>query len=759
MVANSKNDDPRRMKPGALCRLLNATPLGEVINDKRLYRHRQRPDGKIGDGRIVDILRYAAWLVEYKANFVAGESWGSVKERARKRAAAISAEGRDIGELPAVVNPVRRDRCRTDFKHYCEEYHPETFCLGWSKDHLRVIEKIEATMLRGGQDAIAMPRGSGKSSLCETGCEWAVLYGHRSFVALIAASEPLAKAALDSIKSELESNDELFGDFPEVCLPIRTLDGITARAAGQLYQGKRTHIEWKAGEIVLPTMPGSDSSGAIIKTAGITGAVRGMKHKLRNGKTVRPSAVLIDDFQTAASAKSANQCQERLRIISGDVLGMAGPDVRIAALAPMTVVRKGDAADQLLDQEKHPEWESERCPLVYKWPQRVDLWDKFKSVLIESEGNGEERQKRATEFYRKNREAMDEGAVVGWADRFIKETQLSALQYAYEWKIRDEEAFAAEAQQSPLSDDSHATQLQADDVMQKCTTRERRLVPYETTHLTAFIDIQQTGLFYVVIAWQPEFSGSVIDYGTWPNQPKPYFQRADMAPTMMEATGADSIESAIYAALEKLTAYLAGSDWDRDRGGIQTLDKLLIDANWGKSTPTVYQFCRESIFKNVLMPSHGMGLGPHKVPFSEHAITPQEQVGLEWKIVNNVKKRPIPYCLIDTNYWKSFVVDRWTTAKGGKGSLTIYGDRPAAHQMFADHQTAEYSTPTSGRGRTVNVFTERPGRENDYLDAVVGCAVGASICGVSLAGTQIREDRRTSGADQWNAFLGTARRG
>ncbi len=77
--------------------------------------------------------------------------------------------------------------------------------------------------------------------------------------------------------------------IPEVCFPIQALDGIANRANGQLYQGKRTQIGWTAKEVVLPTIAGSKASGAIIKVAGLTGRIRGMKFKRPDGKTVRPS--------------------------------------------------------------------------------------------------------------------------------------------------------------------------------------------------------------------------------------------------------------------------------------------------------------------------------------------------------------------------------------------------------------------------------------------------------------------------------------
>lgn len=55
--------DPRRLRPGELCRLLNSTPLGEVVTPRRLLRHRAQAGLRIGDGTTVDLLRYAAWLV------------------------------------------------------------------------------------------------------------------------------------------------------------------------------------------------------------------------------------------------------------------------------------------------------------------------------------------------------------------------------------------------------------------------------------------------------------------------------------------------------------------------------------------------------------------------------------------------------------------------------------------------------------------------------------------------------------------------
>jgi hypothetical protein len=155
--------DPRRLRPSELCRLLNSTPLGEVINERQLHRHRTRAGLRIGDARHVDLLRYVAWLVELRHTPKPepdGDPYEKLKDRARARNVALAITGRDIGEFPAVVNPERKARAASDFRFFCEAYFPRTFSLPWSRDHLKVIGRIEQAVLRGGLFAMAMPRGS-----------------------------------------------------------------------------------------------------------------------------------------------------------------------------------------------------------------------------------------------------------------------------------------------------------------------------------------------------------------------------------------------------------------------------------------------------------------------------------------------------------------------------------------------------------------------------------------------------------------------
>jgi hypothetical protein len=748
--------DIRKLRSSELCRLLNSTPLGEVIGERDLHRHRNRAGFRIGDGRYIDLFRYLAWLVEIRHTPKPEpdtDPYAVTKERSRARAAAISLAGRDIGELPDPVNPARRLKAKDDFRFFCESYLPLTFHLPWSADHLKVIAKIEKAVLKGGLFAMAMPRGNGKTSQAEIACLWATLYGHRDFVCLIGSDEGHAMDMLESIKTELDGNDLLAEDFPDVCFPIQCLDGIANRCSGQLYQEERTHVGWTAKDIVLPTLkpPGwlenpslrpfvdkkgySLASGAIVKVAGITGRIRGMKYKRADGHTARPSLVVIDDPQTDESARSLSQCATRESILAGAVLGLSGPGKKISGIMPCTVIRPGDMADNILDRDKHPEWNGERTKMVYSFPTNEKLWTRYAEIRAESlrMGHG---GREATEFYRDNRDAMDEGAVVAWPERHNYD-ELSAIQHAMNLKLQDDAAFFAEYQNEPLPEEVTDDDLMtADQIAAKINRLGRGAIPIGCNHLTMFIDIQAKLLFYVIAAWEDDFTGYVVDYGSYPDQKRGYFTLRDARHTLATAAPGTGLEGSIYAGLEVLTNQQLSKKLRRDDGADMQIERCLIDANWGVSTDVVYQFCRQSAHSAILLPSHGRFVGASSVPFSEYKRKLGDRVGHNWRIPNVQGKRAVRHVVFDTNYWKTFCHARLAVAMGDKGCLSLFGDSPAQHRLLAEHITAEYRIKTAGRGRTVDEWKLRPETsENHWLDCLVGCAVGASIQGVMLFGT------------------------
>lgn len=569
------------------------------------------------------------------------------------------------------------------------------------------------------------------TSLSETACQWAILYGHRSFVPLIGSDENNALGMLNSIKTEFETNDLLNEDFPEAIYPIRCLDGIALRAKGQLFEGERTHIGWTNDEIVMPSIPGSKASGAVIKVGGITGGLRGMKVKRADGETMRPDLILIDDPQTDQSARSPSQCETRERILKGAILGMAGPGRKISGLMPCTVIADDDMADRFLDRDKHPEWNGTRTQMLYAFPTNDKLWDEYSRIRADSM-RAEHGGREATEFYAENREAMDAGARVAWEERHDPD-ELSGLQHAMNLRFdRGEDAFWAEYQNRPRKPDTaREDDLTTDKVCSRINRYRQSLVPISCNHVTAFIDVQATLLFYVVVAWEDNFTGYIINYGSFPDQKRPYFTLLDSKIKLSSRIDATTLEGQIYGGLERLTYGLMSQEWTRDDGASLPIGRLLIDANWGTSTDLIYKFCRESAYFAILMPSHGKYVGASSMPMREYITKPGDRMGLNWIIPNVQGKRAVRHVTYDSNYWKSFVHSRFNVPIGDPGSLTIFGDNPEQHAMFADHICAEYRVRTQGRGREVDEFKLRPQRpDNHFLDCLAGNAVAASIQGV-----------------------------
>lgn len=685
--------------------------------------------------RNIDFFRFAAFVVTHrppKAKGVSVNKYIEHKAEMNKRNKEASALGRDIGDLPEVKDVERKKECEYNFKRFCECYYPNTFEKEWCDDHLKCIAKIEQSVLEGGLFALALPRGAGKSTLCEVAAMWSMLYGHRLFIALIGATETAALEMLDSIKTELETNELLYDDFPEVCFPIASLDGISNRCNGQTYHGVRTRITWTSDELVLPTIEGSKASGVIVRVAGITGRIRGMKYKRSDGKNVRPQLVIVDDPQTRESARSIEQNKNRIKILSGDILGLAGPGQKISGIMPCTIIEPGDMADEILNKEKHPEWNGEKSKLIYEFPSNKELWDEY--AEIRAEGLREEGTfAKATEFYKLHREEMDKGAVVAWEARY-DDDEISAVQNAMNLMLRDSVAFQSEYQNEPLKDDLREESiLSADAIASKLNGLERNVVPLECTKLTMFVDVQKKCLFYTICAWSDDFSGYVIDYGTYPEQRARRFTLDSIKPTLQELFPHASIEGQIYSALKLLFDKIMKQVFMREDGAEMHIDKAAIDANWGTSTDIVYQYCRQSEYTGLIQPAHGHYVGASSKPMVEYKKKAGEKVGLNWYIPSIAGKRAVRHVVFDTNFWKSFIHSRFAVSIGDKGCLSLFGKSPLIHELYSEHLTAEYRVKTSGRGRIVDEWKLRPNMtDNHWLDCTTGCAMLASQLGSSL---------------------------
>jgi hypothetical protein len=670
-------------------------------------------------------------------------TYDQTRDDAAGRSRQKSMAGRNIAPVPPVADRRRRNRACKTLRAWCETYHKETFYLPWSPDHLKALARLDVAIKEGGQFAVGMPRGSGKTQMALAAAEYATLNGFRRFVLIVGSDESSSVRNLDSIKGSLETNELLYADFPEICYPIACLEGIAQRSRGQHVDGARTYIQWEQKQITLPTIKGSPASGASIGVAGITGRIRGLVARDAEGRAFRPDLVIVDDPQTDESAHSPSQCQTRERIVEGAIMGLAGPDKKITVVMPCTVIRQGDLADTFLDRHKKPAWKGERFQLLYSLPKSTALWDQYADLrrleLRESEETYD--TPKANSFYRDNRKAMDDGSIVAWPQR-KQPSDISALQYAMNLSIDNAEAFWAEYQNQPRPKVEQADQITADQIAARVNGLARGVVPAAATRLVAFIDVQKTALFWVVCAFAENFTGHVVDYGVWPKQTSSYFQLRDLRRTLALAhPTVRDLEGLLYVGLESLVASIA-RDWPRDDGTSARLDRIMIDANWGPSTDVVYRFAQDARAMARITPSHGRYVRASSREWLAFRVKPGERGGPGWRMTRG-QSRKIKHLIYNTNHWKSFAMTRLVVPVGAPSGISLFGDDPAVHRLLVDHLLAEFSTRVEAEGRVVDEWQLRPERmDNHWLDGLVGCCVGASVEGVAVIGAAAPKRKR-----------------
>lgn len=665
----------------------------------------------------------------------------------RKRAQA----SKEAGPPPDIEDPDRREACLGSLKLFCETYERPAFSMGWSDVHLQAIDRLEEAVSLGALYAFAMSRGMGKSSLCRAAAKWATLNALRRYLFLIGATDDKAKDTLVALKIALRFNELLAADFPEVCHYAIALNGIANRASGQTCEGESTLIEWSGDTIVYPTVPPPanwpkhwplradgmvPTSGIVIATSGLTGeGLRGSLRTLTTGEQVRPDLVFLDDPQTPGSARSKTQNIVRMQLVSADVLGMAGPGKTIAAVMPCTVIEPGDMVDSILDRSKHPLWRGARSGILRAMPTNLAAWDPYFDLYSECAQKEPPDFTASNAYYAAHRKELDEGAEATWDERKLP-TEVSAIQHAMHLYFRDPFAFAAEYQNQPKPLHAVASSvLDAEVLAAKVTNLARCIVPRVCTRLTAFIDVGVHVMWYTVVAWDERFGGSVIDYGPYPEQARRYFSERDVRPALEDLPGVAgwSQDAIIYAGLTRLTAHVLDRKYIQEQTGTELrIDRCPIDANWGPGTDLVYEFCRRDAHATVLLPSHGKFIGASSAPMHTWQKREGEQLGPGWRISAAEGGKRGRKVVFDTNKWKTFTAERLRTPLGAAGCLTLFAGTPEAHELVADHCTAEYPVAVERHsgGAKVDEWKKRPDRENHFWDCLVGATVAASVCGL-----------------------------
>lgn len=630
------------------------------------------------------------------------------RHREAKRRFAAKTRASDLAvNINPCADPARRARCGKSLATFLRTYFPDVFRLKFSDDHLETIRIAEEVIREGGRFAVAMPRGSGKTSIMTKATLWAALYGYRKFIVLFSAESSAAARLVKMLAVDLTANDLLLEDFPEVCAAFAAGDFAPARLRALHHEGQKLGCTLAKDQITLPlhaALPEPNAArGAIIQCRGITAAVRGFIAATPDGKSVRPDLVLLDDPQTDESSRSPGQTAERESLIAGAIGGLAGPDVHLSALVTMTVIRRDDLAARLLDSRRHPEFTAKRFQAVYEWP-KSPLWADYDRLWAED-------RKSASAFYKQHRAEMDEGARVGWSARKRK-GELSALQTMHNIRLEiGPEAFASEFQNEPKAQHAARYDLDAEELREHVHPHARWIAPVDAHVLTFGVDVNLYGLSWTAVAWSDSAAGSVIDYGRTSEIWKP---------------GAPfSEEQAIHAAILKLAAEILATRYTKADGSPLYASAIAIDCSFRRDA--VLAGCAQARSRSgsaQIIPTRGIS-GRQYRPMNA------ARRGPGWHIGNFGPSHKAFFVNVDE--WREKMQRGFLLPPGSSGgSLALYSGALDGHREISRQIAAEQLVDvlSGSRMESVYVWALRPGEKNDFADALVYASAAGSYVGI-----------------------------
>ena len=313
---------------------------------------------------------------------------------------------------------------------------------------------------------------------------------------------------------------------------------------------------------------------------------------------------------------------------------------------------------------------------------------------------------------------MDKGAEVAWQHK--KNTaDFSALQHAENLLLeRGQKSFNSEYQNNPVREDSAVYSLTINTVLSRCNGLPYQTMP-ETAHfISAGIDINQYGLNFCVSAFDNHMTGSVIDYGKYP-EGNEVLWTIDKARGMSES---QAIANGLYTLCDMLKnrQYLCN-------GQPRRIDGLLIDCGYMTDSVLKAILQIQKIIPIAILPARGRGSKGYR---QTNCIG---KAGDNWH-KNKWDKYYSNVIVHNADYFKMQVQKGFMLKPGTPGSISIFGHERdnAKHLRFAENICSEVLTELV-RGDICDYYNWQliPGRHNDLLDALALTMIGASMLGAS----------------------------
>ena len=643
---------------------------------------------------------------------------------ARKRAA-----NRDLA-ISRPRNPERRAAALADPERFLCTYFPDEFYEAFTDDRRAMLASIIHAAKYGGDQAIAGPRGEGKTTLAMSAAVYLMLTGLSSFPVVIGKSQTKAQLELRALREKLQQSEIFIADFPEIGQPLQAIGAWSSRARMQTVEGINTNAVLAVDHLAFPTIRPEQlkwseeiepvSFGQVIYCLGIDGPIRGTKFRGQ-----RPSLAIIDDIEDRESAASDVLIVKNEEVLERDIAGLGSGAERVSRAMLCTIQNRKCIAYQYTDPKQKPSWKGKRYRKMLTPPSRMDLVEEYISKRIEkSEDDPDARE--AHRFWVENRELIESDCIVSNPQSHSKKIHLdgeplevSAIQ-AYYNRVADwgKDAVATEIDNDPPeSMGPQGMGLTASIVSSRLSGLSRLQLPANTTALTAAIDLGKYRCHWVVTAWWKGAGGCVVDYG------------------VAEVTGTDrnidneASEPQVYKALLNWRDELLQKEYVDASGERRKVENVFVDA--GTFTNAAYEFTRQ--VGPPFFPAKGIGKYRHKTK-STDTLKAGDNMHASW-----LAESKLWLFELNTDYWKQWVHERFMSPtfdednmlRRGAMSLFVQPGK-FTHNSFAQHIVAEELVTEFAEGKGSKTYWNVVNANNHWLDATYNAAAAGRFSGVHL---------------------------
>lgn len=726
---------------------------------------------------------------------------------------ALNRTENEISPIPAVYNPRRRAKCEADPALWLRTYLPEVFFCEFSDSQKEFISECWSAILARGSKNINAYRGFGKTSILAGLLLLSHLSGHTRHALFITAeggnSVASASAFFESALYEKydtppEKARPIAQDYPEVYYPIQKRGGVAQRPL--TYHGEPVGIKIGPTGIVFPTIPGSPSSGSVIRFTSIaSSSIRGSHKSIRGEGEKRVDLVLLDDIQSDGTAKSETEVSNIMHTINSTLRLLAGRSKSggkesLIILSALTQNQQDDVAVRIIAE--HPEFCTSIIRFLKEVPRDFRAWSAYKEYRDDTFRRYSADQVKARrlvkKYYTDHRAEIEDG-VISDDQTLFEDWQVSPIHYALEIWCSSLKTFWCELQNDSIRAAQETSNGLVPILIQRKTRQNtkdeetnrplpRYWIPEGTDVLTAFVDAGEHYLNYQVTAFNRNFSiCHVVDFGVWPEQPAPptksnyyvdiqefykegdRFDRLSAAVTdclglIFRQTYFDNLGRPLGPEIHRETDFLQNAfHKGRGRGYFRYLALCGVDAGDGEAETAIWSGIERfhqldgGLYLGRAIPTYGHAAEARLMRYwplkpGEYRRGRDMAGACDWienpQRTAGIRKRfPNVYAslIFDSNTAKTRRNNAWLTPADRPGAETIFEHHDADFlKAFAEQQCAEDFKETYKSNLLYQVWSMKRPRfaDNEFLDTDAGCWALANYIGCEIEATPQHQRRR-----------------